>query len=124
MYYKIKDSITLKILEKEEENIKNLVKEKISNRLIKNNNLINYNEGVFGIFGYIKDFLNENIIQEIFSEITNKIKKLNEQILYSLKIEYLKKYDISYIYSPYSYNQAEKYFLTFKNNDFKILMDF
>ena len=121
LYYKIKDSMTLKILEKEEENIKNLVKENFSNRIIKNNNLINYNEGIFGIFNYVKDFLNENVIQEIFSEITNKIKKLNEQMLYSLKIEYLKKYDISYIYSPYSYNQAEKYFLTFKNNDFNIL---
>ena len=121
IYYKLNDSITLKILEKEEENIKNLVKEKISIRIIKNNNLLNYNDCVYSIFPYIKEFLKENKIQEIFSEITNKIKRLNEQMLFSLKNENLKKIDISYIYSPYSFNQAENYFLSFKKDEFNIL---
>ena len=120
-FYNLIDSSTFKILEKEEENIKNLVREKIAIKLINNNNLLNYNECVFGIFHYIKEFLKEEKIQEIFSKITNKIKKLNEQMLFSLKNEYLKIIDISYIYFPYLANKAEKYFLSFKKDEFNIL---
>ena len=125
----LKDKLLNNFLNKEKNKIKQFCQEKYLYRFLYNKNLSNYDDANRVIFSYLDKFFSESGIQKIFTEITEKKQKKNEQILFSIKDELINKCDLCYILTPKSSNDAEKFLLAFKddinilNTNFHIELD-
>ena len=115
------DNLLNKFLNQERNKIKQFCQEKYLYRFLYYKNLSNFNDANRVIFYYMEKFFSESGIQKIFTEITEKKQKINEQLLFSIKDEIINKCDLCYILTPKCSNDAEKYIISFKNDVINIL---
>jgi len=119
--YHDKDEFDDFFLNNEQNSIKNIIKENIINFSIIKQNSYNYSEFSNELHIY---FFEANIIQHIFEEMTNKTVQKDGQVKFSLKNEYIKQFDIDYIFDPKNASEAQKYIFDFKKQDISFLNNY
>ena len=98
-------------LDNEKNSIYNIIKQRIINISLAKKNIYNFRDFNDKIEIYIFD---KNEIQRIFEEMTYKKNQNDGQILFSLKNEFIRQFDIDYILSPSDISNSQKYIIDFK----------
>ena len=116
-----KDELEKYLIDNEQNSIKNGIKKKIISFSMIAQNLYNYAD--------LKSFISINLmdkkqIQSIFEEMTNKIVQNNGEVKFSLKIEYIKQFDLDYILNPSNISSAQRYIIEFKKNEVSLLNNY
>ena len=117
----IKDEFEQYFLENEDKSICNLIKERIINYSIVQQNSYTYAD--FNMYNEFYIF-NENKIRKIFEEMTYKTTQNDGQIKYSLNNEYIKQCDLDYILNPLEISDAQKYIIDFKKQEVSLLNNY
>ena len=108
-------------LKKEEKAIYDILKKRIVNYSIEEQNIFKYSE--FKSSNNLS-ILDEKKFDEIFDEMTNKNIQTDGQINFSLKNELIKQFDLDYILNPLDISDAQKYIIEFKKQDISLLNNY
>ena len=119
---KIEDKYEQYLLDNEQNSIKNIIRERIINFSMIKQNLFNYTD--FHNYIHIYFFEDNNIIQQIFEEMTYKTIQNDGQVKFSLKNEYIKNFDVDYILDPLSQSKAQQYIIDFKKKEISLLNNY
>ena len=118
---KIEEEFEEYFLKNEEKAICDIIRKRIINYSICEQNIFKYSD--FKNINNINIF-DEKKFQKIFNEMTNKNAQNDGQIKFSLKNEFINQFDLDYILNPIDISDAQKYIIEFKNQEISLLNNY
>ena len=116
----IEDKILSQVINDDFSNMRQLTKTLIISKAIMEENSASFSDLYNGIYYILRETMGEEVVEKMFEDIFNITTSIDQKKNYSLKDNYLSKFDTNYILSPTGKAKAEKYLYDFKKNEVSI----